>query len=410
MTALPRITAGAVADAVGQIARDGISAGRGSTKFCLLLEGRHYPPKYVVALAAHVVLGRALRPNEFSGGPQTNALLNSLGFDVVACSCGGTGGVPAGRPAKNRPVPKPGRTRAPAAAVSFPIGDSVPVARGQRGTTIVRVVSRGRTPDDLGAAERILLDALGPRWPAGTRAKFLLTPGGFVRSAWPRSFRGRTGWGSRRVDVRVLEEEAERRLAKVVTDRVYRAATGKVDVLTIGIDLRDDDAAEQAELVAVVDVAKRGIVRWTGKSYPTGKQERTLVHVVDLGTHLLEIADERVLVLGCHDLNMFSPRGHANQTPGGLRRERCDEMRRVVARFKPTIALQHPHSTDTPKIWRMPWLSLVREVPSIRAWASGIAYYAWGGTVRSDITRVLDQTRSSARDVLDIVVDASDYG
>jgi len=194
----------------------------------------------------------------------------------------------------------------------------------------------------------------------------------------------------------------------VVTERVYRAAAGKADVLTIGIDLLGQEVAEHAELVAVVDLAKRSVVRWTGKSYPTGSQESTLVQVVDLDSHFLDIAGERVLVLGCHDLNMFSPRGHANQAPDGVRRARCDDLKRRVARFKPTVALQHPHSTDTPNIWRMPWLSLARDVPSARVWASGIAYYAGGG-VRATLDKVLELTKSANDDVVDIVIDARNY-
>jgi hypothetical protein len=122
------------------------------------------------------------------------------------------------------------------------------------------------------------------------------------------------------------------------------------------------------------------------------------------------MAGERVLVLGCHDLNMFSPRGRANQAPDGLRRRRCDAMRTRVVGFKPTIVLQHPHSTDTPNIWRLPWLSLTKEVPTIRAWASGIAYYSWGEGERADLSRVLALTKSDDQQVVDLVLDADAYG
>jgi hypothetical protein len=203
-----------------------------------------------------------------------------------------------------------------------------------------------------------------------------------------------------------LVVEAQRYISRVVTERVCRAARGKADVLTIGIDLADDDSEEQAELVAILDVAKRRVVRWTGKSYPTARQERTLVHVVDLDSHLLKVADERVLVLGCHDLNMFSPRARANQARYGARWLRCREMRQNVVRFEPTVVLHHPHTTDTPNTWRMPWLSLARELPTIRVWASGIAYFSSGGKRRAPLARVLDLTKSAVQDVFDIVVDS----
>jgi hypothetical protein len=210
----------------------------------------------------------------------------------------------------------------------------------------------------------------------------------------------------------VLIVEAGRQLARVITEKVFRAATGKTDVLTIGIDLTAHNADERAELVAVFDIAKQKVAGWTGKSYPTSQEERVVVQVVDLDTHLMEIAGERVLVLGCHDLNMYGPRGYANQSADGVRRARCDEMRRKVTRFRPTVVLQHPHSTDTPKIWRVPWLKLAREVPSVRVWASGIAHYNqndWNGPPRDKLDRVLEQTKSAGEQVRDIVIDARAY-
>jgi hypothetical protein len=110
-----------------------------------------------------------------------------------------------------------------------------------------------------------------------------------------------------------------------------------------------------------------------------------------------------VLVLGCHDLNMFSARARANQNPNGVRRRRCDAMAKATARFRPTVVLQHPHSTDTPNIWRMPWSCLARDYPTVRVYASGIGYFAWSGSPRGSLRDVLDGTRSESG-VVDIVV------
>jgi hypothetical protein len=56
-----------------------------STFYDLLHEGRRYPPKAVVGLAARRVLGRPLRPDEFSGGQESWAfrLLRDRGFTIV---------------------------------------------------------------------------------------------------------------------------------------------------------------------------------------------------------------------------------------------------------------------------------------------------------------------------------------
>ncbi len=55
---------------------------RRSTKFELIYEGRRYPPKYVVSLAAKEALGEELEPESYSGGKETNGFLISLGFAI----------------------------------------------------------------------------------------------------------------------------------------------------------------------------------------------------------------------------------------------------------------------------------------------------------------------------------------
>lgn len=400
MDAVPKITRAHVESALEEIQREGVPAGRGSTRFCLVVGARHYPPKYVVALAAKAKLGRQLRPDEFSGGAQTNGVLAALGLKVVECRCGG-----AAETRTNGESPK--RTERPSLPTVKP-SSGVSTANAEE-VTVVRVIAKGRTPERPKAEEKMLLDVFDTRWPQRQHAKFVITPGGFVHGTFPRDWRGRAGWESRPSDAVPLFEAAEKQVAAVVTPRVLDAARGKADVLTIGIDLFDDRDPTHAELVGVFDVARRKLVGWTGKSYPTGDQQDTLVHVRDLDTHLFEIAGERVLVLGCHDLNMFSPRGHANQSPDGVRRRRCDEMKRKVAQFKPTVVLQHPHSTDTPNIWRLPWLTLAKMAPSVTCWASGIGYYNWNGKPRADLQRVRELTAGGSRRTQDIVVNSAEY-
>src|SRR5829696_8663431 len=56
-----------------------------STFYDLVDNGRRYPPKAVVGLAARRALGRPLRPDEFAGGQESWAfrLLREKGFTVV---------------------------------------------------------------------------------------------------------------------------------------------------------------------------------------------------------------------------------------------------------------------------------------------------------------------------------------
>jgi hypothetical protein len=389
---IPNISARDIKKAVRRIDREGVDRRRASTKFCLTVGDCHYPPKYVVSLAVEQARGRPLTPQEFSGGDETNAVLIGLGFKVAACNCGGLAEKQAVLPGSRTPA----RLRTPHSSAD---SASKPISIG-------RVVVQGEPPRDPAAAEATLLNIFTRKWPPGARVKFLITPGGFVSSGWPCSWSGRVSWQSRPADLTELVATAERVINRVVTKRVLAAAADKAEVLTIGIDLFAYPDPEHVELVAVFDIQAAKLVQWTGKSYPTSGQEKTLVQVADLKTHLLSIAGERVLVLGCHDLNMFSPRGRANQDPNGVRRKRCDEMAAMVQQFRPSVVLQHPHSTDTPNIWRLPWSLIHREIPSVRVWASGIGYYNRHGSLRAPLTEVLQFTQGGET-CLDIVTHVS---
>lgn len=176
--------------------------------------------------------------------------------------------------------------------------------------------------------------------------------------------------------------------------------------ITVGIDLRSRGIQTHAELVALWDVTSHKVF-WTGKSYPTSDQERDLVQVVDLNTHLMEAAGARLLVLGCHDLNMFSPRVWANSNEGSPRRQRCAAMRKLAVRPKPDLVLQHPHSTDTERIWSTAWSGVTSMLPNTRAWASGLARYRYvngrpAAPRQPDLDRLCAKTRGGP--VLDLIV------
>lgn len=382
------LTRAHVEAALARIDREGVPPKRESTKFQLVVGFKRYPPKYVVSLAAAEATGRELSPQVFSGGDETNKILGALGFAIE-----GPSGTPPGR---TSPVNRP-----PVAAKRPPRKSDGPRPTQADVQLIVRVVVQGRPPSSPRTASEMLLEAFERRWPTDDRAKFTITPGGFVVGAFPSRWNGAIAWDSTRRDLDALARVAQPLIDMTLTKQVLAAAKARTRVLTLGVDLMSD--AEHAELVAVVDCESGKVVRWTGKSYPTGSQEAHLVQVSDLSTHLFEIAEEKVLVLGCHDLNMFSARARANQDPNGIRRKRCDGMARATARFRPTVVLQHPHSTDSANIWRMPWACLTRDYPSVRVYASGIGYFNGRGKPRRPLREVLAGTRSNDG-VIDVVV------
>lgn len=384
----PSLTRAHVTAALARIDREGIPPRRESTKFQLVVDGRRYPPKYVISLAVAAATGRELRPQEFSGGEETNGALQRLGFTIV-----GPG------------LPTPTKTRAPqtrpqTSKSSAPLSVKMSAPRTPEPQSVVRIVVDGEPPPSLRAASELLLEAF-ENWPTSGRANFAVTHGGFVVGEFPSSWSGGRGWDSSASDLAALVRDAKPIVDACMTKEVIAAARARTRILTIGVDLLSE--AEHAELVAVIDCDSGEIVRWTGKSYPTTGQASQLVRVSDVGSHLLEIANERVLILGCHDLNMFSARARANQSPTGARRRLCDAMVKVTKEFQPTIVLQHPHTTDTPNIWRMPWSCLIRDLRTVRAYASGINYFRWKGRPRRSLQEVLAGTRSEAG-VLDVVV------
>ncbi len=257
-------------------------------------------------------------------------------------------------------------------------------------------------PDRTGpeAAACFLAETLDKHWPDGKRVKFLITPGGFLCVQKHGSFAGRKGWNSTENDIRDFIATADAEIRKTAMRTVLTHARGKADFITLGIDVTFEDGVG-AELVSVVDVTEGLAVHWTGKSYPTD-QDRKLVHVVDLKTHFLSLDGERVMILGCYDLTMWSPRGCANRTIGGNRRIRCDAMRQHACEWKPTAVLHHPHTTVKPKTWSQSWSSLHQKLPTVRAWASGI-YYDQPTNSHPSLNDVLRGTRSGTDSVLDII-------
>jgi hypothetical protein len=80
------ITRDDVLRAIADLDRGDVAHGfRDSTGYDLLYDGKRYPPKAVVGLAARRLRGPVLDPNEFTGGadPRCFSLLRLLGFEVV---------------------------------------------------------------------------------------------------------------------------------------------------------------------------------------------------------------------------------------------------------------------------------------------------------------------------------------
>ena len=289
---------------------------------------------------------------------------------------------------------------------------------------VVRIIVKGcpstrsERTNVLRARNMLLRAFEDNHWPGN--AMFTVTPGGFVKAPFPDGWDGARGWASRPEDFQSLVPHARSAVDEVLTPQLLDAARGRTDFVTLGVDLNDKSGKRKmdrkargthAELVAIVDVERGEPVRWTGKSHPVNWQERTLVQEADLESHLFRCGAERVLVLGCHDLNMFSNRAKSRMSPGGHRDRRSEEMKALAREFGPTMILHHPHSTDSPWNWSTAWSGAREFLPRSKGgehvWASGIAHYRGGGKCRGALHDVRCRTRCCDDHVVDILVKPS---
>jgi hypothetical protein len=268
---------------------------------------------------------------------------------------------------------------------------------------ITRLVVNGWPSPNLGVLEKWLFRSITQLKTAKKTTKFLITPGGFSLGAFPADWEGGHGWKSSNKSLPELIPFATPVVKRVISKRVLKIAKSVVKYITLNVDLRSLTTPLHAELIALIDVSTAKVLGWTGKSYPTMNQENKLIHVTDPSTHLFKLGNDRALILGCHDLNIFNGRAVANQKVGGPRHQRCQQMLKCFKKFKPTHIIQHPHGTDTWKSWNQSWNKVAKLYPDVH-WASAIGYASKHGERRAPLKDVLARTHYEGTNSLNIVV------
>jgi len=213
-----------------------------------------------------------------------------------------------------------------------------------------------------------------------------------------------TGERSTEKDFTRVTAEAEKLLSASIA-KVADNCRLKASFVTLGVDVNDNnDTESHAELVTTYSFEEKKFIYWTGKSYPVAFQAKTLLYCIDLESHLQEIAGYRVIVLGCHDLNMFSPRTRANVNRSSYKGKVIRKFDSLVIKYSPTVVLQHPHFTDTPRIWITGWTGVRRYIGTVDSYSSGIHYENMDGSeVREpNIIKVLAASKMGK--VVDIIL------
>jgi hypothetical protein len=169
-------------------------------------------------------------------------------------------------------------------------------------------------------------------------------------------------------------------------------------LFTIGIDGKSKK--KTIELVAIVRDGQK--IQWTGKSYPKNEEMKHLILIENYQSHLINHGQDKVLVMGCHDLNVYNPRGLSKLKPNSKKYYLSKNYRESIESFKPTVVLQHPHTTVSPRTWQNAYIKMKNTIPTVSSFASGICYYDKDANKIRPLDQVLCKTKTD--DCYDIII------
>lgn len=269
-----------------------------------------------------------------------------------------------------------------------------------QGPQIIRLVVTHEDAD-LPYGQEVLDEALDQ---ISDKKSIVVTPGGLIHIQLRDLQISDVSWQSNPADCRKLfQATSDVILGKLLTSKLVERLRQRVGILTIGVDIYEPRVDFPiAELVVVYDAQSNSIQAITGKSYPTTFEESRLFLIKDYQSHFMNLLGVKTLVLGCHDLNIFNPRSASNRSANSHRAVIAEKMATLCKTEMPGIVIQHPHSTDTPNIWRNAWLGVRQQLPFARSYCSGIRYVNPLGKPRGTLQAVLESTKSA--DVRDIVI------
>jgi len=269
--------------------------------------------------------------------------------------------------------------------------------------SLARIVIAGEWNGDVNTSKK-LLQEICDKWPKGKRVDCLITCGAFLNFDWPQSLTHvhvGDNKNPNKAALNLLNSAAEKQCNLLIDEELRMKLLACTDFITIGIDSQKDKISLSnvsirqlhVELVPLVDLkAKRYF--WTGKSYPTTGQENGLVRIQDLSTHFVALPFGKVMILGCHDLNLLIDRGKKT-THKTWRQCLRGEFQELAKKAKPNYIFQHPHTTDSTQIWSAAWSAGQALLPTVGKYVSAGRYYydENPGYERSKLNDVLGKTK-----------------
>ncbi len=254
------------------------------------------------------------------------------------------------------------------------IAEGVPAGRAPLGRLVLTGAAARVDRRSQADARLILAAALDVLQRESRSLGVLTTPAGFVDYKPGGSWQGKAGWQTPQDEFDRLGSAAASVASDLMTPALSDAAQGLVDHFVLGIDVWPTEHREpHAEVACIYDVATGSVRPVTGKSYPTNAQQDDLIRNADLSSHVIDVGDERLAVLVCHDLAAWSPRGNAVATE--TRADTWRAMQAAVAAARPTLAVQLPHTVDNARTWQAAWATFGRIAgPSLRAATTAIRH------------------------------------
>lgn len=233
----------------------------------------------------------------------------------------------------------------------------------------------------------------------------LQTPGGFLFDCQDLRIID-TGIDSTISYFNIVVDKVEQFMRNFLTEDLIQIISPKANFVTFGIDIFEDVGLcdynsrgkrkiieKHVELVGTFGTKQKRFIHWTGKSYPVDFQVDTLLYCRNLKSHFQYFGQTPVLVLGCHDLNIFSPRSRKSSKIETYKGKLISEMQIKCDEFKPQVVLHHPHTTDSSRIWATAWSGVRKFIPSVKMYSSGINYKnVKGGIQRQSLEKVLTAT------------------
>ncbi|MBN9397155.1 MAG: hypothetical protein J0H83_18050 [Candidatus Melainabacteria bacterium] len=257
-----------------------------------------------------------------------------------------------------------------------------------------RIAIDGAWPGNLKAAGECL-QAIARQW-QGPPLKFLVTCGAFLHFPLPDDFSHLSESAQQHLLSKLAEQTTDFLLNNSLRKQLLKVTT----YLTLGIDSIKKRSKSifaiketHSEMIVMVNL-KTGEKFITGKCYPTPAQQNRIILFNNLESHFAKTEFGTVMLLGCHDLSIFSNRGNSTAREEWKVRT-IKTMRRLAKQLRPTYVLQHPHTAVKTKTWSAQWREIERILPSVKGYISAGRYTdedpGWGQ--KDEWPKVLNSTK-----------------